>query len=264
MNNETARILCQINNDFYRNHHVAFSKTRNAPWQGWRRCLKVVRETLLAEQLDDARGLQGLAIFDLACGNLRFERFLASELLEASLSFFAVDNCDGLVPQMPNVTYQSLDILAELTEGQHINDRLEAPACDLSASFGFMHHIPLREQRVETVSALIRQTRPDGLVILSFWQFLNDEGLSGKAKLAHECALSELRAQGTVLDDLDGSDFLLGWENRSGAYRYCHSFSESEIDELVESAADRATVVSRFMADGRTGNLNTYLVLKVL
>ena len=264
MNSETAKTLCQINNDFYRNHYLSFSETRKSAWHGWRRCLEVVRETLLAEQSDDAGEQKGLTIFDLACGNLRFERFMASGLPEASLSFYAVDNCDGLVPQMSNVTYQSLDILAELMEGQRINDRLEAPICDLSVSFGFMHHIPLQEQRAEIVSTLIRQTRPGGLVILSFWQFLNDEGLSSKAKLAHECGLSELRARGTALDDLGEGDFLLGWENKPGAYRYCHSFSEAEVDELVESAADKATAVSRFMADGRTGNLNTYLMLRVL
>jgi len=223
-----------------------------------------------------------------------------SELPEVPLTFYAVDNCDELVPQMSNVTYQSLDILAELmkgrypmeltrgqyptelkerqyptelsevqypteySEGWHLNDSLEAPACDISVSFGFMHHIPLHNHRAEVLSTLIGQTRPSGLVIISFWQLLNDEGLSNKAQLTHEEALRDLRSQGLALADLGEGDFLLGWENKPGAYRYCHSFSDAEIDKLVESVAGRATVVSRFMADGRTGNLNTYLILKVL
>jgi len=306
MNAETAKTLCRINNDFYRNHHAAFSKTRERPWQGWRRCLDVVKRDLLEEQPSYAGKRQGyageqpsyaegrpsyagerssyagerqdasedgisyrktqqsLVVFDIACGNLRFERFLESELPETSLTFYAVDNCDGIVPQMPNVTYQSLDILVELTEGHPLIGLLKSPACDLSVSFGFMHHIPFQEQRVEVLSTLIRQTRPGGLVIVSFWQFLNDEALSVKAQMTHERALSELRAQGILLDNLDEGDFLLGWENKPGAYRYCHSFSEAEIERLVESVADKAIVVSRFAADGRTGNLNTYLILRVL
>ena len=132
---------------------------------------------------------------------------MTSELPETSLTFYAVDNCDELVPQMPNVTYQSLDILAELMEGQILIDLLEPPACNLSVSFGFMHHIPLQEQRVEILSTLIRQTHPGGLVIVSFWQFLNDEALYAKAQATHACALSELQAQGISFDNLDEGDF---------------------------------------------------------
>jgi hypothetical protein len=43
-------------------------------------------------------------------------------------------------------------------------------------------------------------------------------------------------------------------------YRYCHSFSDAEIDHLAASVAPEATVLSRFTSDGRTNALNTYLV----
>jgi SAM-dependent methyltransferase len=207
-----------------------------------------------------------LAVFDLACGNLRFEDFLTSALPETTFAFHAVDNCDSLVPPMSNVSYQSLDILDALQSGPCLNDRLVAPLCDLSVSFGFLHHVPLREYREEILANLVRQTRPGGFVIVSLWQFLNDEALAKRAQTTHERALEELG-----FPALDNNDYLLGWQNLPGTYRYCHHFSESEIDRLIESVAPKTTrasapsasLIARFTSDGRTANLNTYLILKV-
>ncbi|WP_281624914.1 hypothetical protein [Senegalimassilia anaerobia] len=48
-----------------------------------------------------------------------------------------------------------------------------------------------------------------------------------------------------------------------GLYRYCHHFDEPEIERLLAMVADSADLVSRFEADGKTGNLNEYVVLRV-
>lgn len=58
-------------------------------------------------------------------------------------------------------------------------------------------------------------------------------------------------------------DFVLGWQNVPGAYRYCHSFSDIELDQLVVACGDAAEEVVRFTADGRTGEMNAYVVLQV-
>jgi hypothetical protein len=112
--------------------------------------------------------------------------------------------------------------------------------------------------RVEILSSLVRQTRSGGIVVVSFWQFLSNGALAKKACSTHERALKDLQ-----LPALDTGDYLLGWQDMPDVYRYCHSFSEVEIDQLVEAVADKASVVSRFVADGRTKNLNSYVVLKV-
>ncbi len=251
MNTETTEILCGINNDFYRNHCASFSATRTAPWSGWHVCLDLVQEM-------EADAHTPLAVFDLACGNLRFESFLQAELPLLSLTYYAVDNCDALVSTMPHMYYQSLDILQTLQHGTRINDMLSAPPCNLSVCFGFMHHVPLREFRENILLSLIEQTRSGGYVVVSFWQFLNNETLKNKAQSTHERALKELS-----LEELDENDYILGWKNIPGAYRYCHSFSETEIDQLVAGVAGKAVLSSRFKSDGRTNDLNTYLVLKV-
>ena len=252
MNTKTAEILCKINNDFYRNQCASFSATRKSPWTGWQRC----RDVLEKENSDNC---QDFLVFDLACGNLRFETFLESAFVGANITFYAVDNCDELVPRTPLVNYQSLDVLNVLQKGLCISDQIEAPVCDLSVSFGFMHHVPLRNYREAILSALVEQTRSGGYVIVSFWQFLNNAPMAEKAQITHERALEEL-----ALPELEENDYLLGWKDIPGQYRYCHSFSEADIDQLIGSVASKATVVARFVSDGRTDNLNSYLVLKVL
>jgi hypothetical protein len=248
---KTAQLLCSINNDFYRKHCVSFSETRQLPWLGWTVCLDVLKTA-------HGNDCRALSIFDLACGNLRFEAFLSSALPGATLTFHAVDNCDSLVPASTHVNYQSLDILDVLQQNQRIGDCLTAPACDLAVAFGFMHHVPLQKYREQILLSLVGQTHSGGYVLVSFWQFLNNEAMGKKARVVHERARKELS-----VPELNTGDYLLGWKNIPGAYRYCHSFSDAEIDQLIGSVAEKASLVSRFVSDGRTNNLNAYLILKV-
>lgn len=292
MNIETAELLRRINNDFYREHCASFSSTRQAPWVGWRRCLDAMRRArpvIFAAQRAAAPGKgagaaacegacggaqadageegeasrQAFSVFDVACGNLRFEQFLLSELPGHKVALYATDSCEALVrearlAQAPSVRYQSLDVLEVLMHGESLPDAWEAPPCDAVVSFGFMHHVPLVEHRQALLAALIAQTRPGGLVAVSFWQFLNSPELARKACSTHRRALLDLD-----LPPLDEGDYLLGWMGAPGAYRYSHSFSDAEIDSLVASVSDRASVAARFSADGRTQNLNSYVVLQV-
>lgn len=223
-----------------------------------------------------------LSVFDLACGNLRFEAFLAKELADTDLAFHTADDCDALVKGAPwrpdpadgavlgNRTvgsirwhHQSLDVLAALdaeerSGGPALTEALQTPRCDLAVSFGFLHHIPLPRWREEVLATLAAKVRPGGFVIVSLWRFLENPLLARKAEATHEHALAELG-----LPPLDAGDRLLGWRDEPGAYRYCHSFTDGEIDALAASVGHAATEVARFRADGRDGALNSYLVLQV-
>lgn len=309
-------MLCAITSDFYAKHCDSFSETRQAPWNGWKRCLGLAESLAteagrgsgaprgckgedaevvgagrtcamdgpkLAGAADGARVSSGnaeLRVFDLACGNMRFESYLASALPGISFSFYTVDNCKGLLPEgvadgavaggqsaraiagrlgsHASVEHQNLDVAGCLVGGEDLGDRLHVPICDLSVSFGFMHHIPLPENRERVLSALIERTRSGGFVVVSFWQFMNNEAMAAKAREVHAVALEELG-----MPELDAGDFLLGWKNTPGAYRYCHSFSRAEIDGLIAGVADKIEVAARFSADGRTDDLNAYVVLRV-
>jgi len=270
MNAKTVEKLCQINKDFYQGHAASFSETRQSPWSGWGICLETIKDDCLRNAgfekacraqagVEDAVDNTPLhfSVFDLACGNLRFKAFLDSSLPRAEISYYAVDNCDDLVPTTVSVSYQNLDIMEILQKGLSFCDLSLAPQSDLSVCFGFMHHVPSQDYRKKVLASLIDQTRLGGYVLVSFWQFLNNKTMGERALAIHDKASRELG-----LKALDKNDFLLGWKNKPGVYRYCHSFSDTEIDQLAESVSEKTTVLSRFVADGRSENLNTYLVLR--
>ena len=251
MNAKTVEKLCKINSDFYQSHHVSFSATRSSPWPGWKRCLQHIEQILQGNQ-------RSCSVFDLACGNLRFEVFLDVSFPKDNITYYAVDNCEEIIPPDISADYQSLDILEILQRGQSIGDFIGAPLCDLSVTFGFMHHIPLKSYREEVLSSLVGQTRRGGYVIASFWQFAKIASMEKKLQAVHERACQEMGLEG-----LEDNDYLLGWMGIPGAYRYCHSFTEAEIDQLIEAVGGSANLVSRFVSDGKTENQNTYLVLQV-
>ena len=86
----TLRQLNALTSQFYERKAASFSATRQAPWRGWSRALDIIAQT------DGTFGRHPLAVLDLACGNLRFERFLA-ERSAGPLSVIALDNCGPLV-----------------------------------------------------------------------------------------------------------------------------------------------------------------------
>ena len=246
-----------------------------------------------AKTLRSEHARPALSVLDLACGNLRFEAFLAKELADTDLAFHTADDCDALVkgaPWRPDPAdgaalgnraagsirwhHQSFDVLAALDaegrsdgaaldaetpgSGPALTEALQTPRCDLAVSFGFLHHVPLPRWREEVLAALAAKVRPGGFVIVSLWRFLENPLLARKAEATHERALAELG-----LPPLDAGDRLLGWRDEPGAYRYCHSFTDGEVDALAASVGRAATEVARFRADGRDGALNSYLVLQV-
>ncbi len=272
----TARRLCDLTSEFYRANAESFSQTRQAPWEGWERALAAAG--VAAADANDpcpessvgasegSRSAAGpLRVLDLACGNLRFERFLAERLGAPRLRCFAVDNCDLLVDQaqtpgvLPSISFQNLDVIDALAAG-NLRKALAIPdaSCDLAATFGFMHHVPREVWRAELLRALTVKARPGGHVVVSFWRFLNSEKLAKKAFATTEQACAELD-----IPALPSNDFLLGWQDTRGLYRYCHHFDEPEIERLLAAVADVARPVARFAADGKTGNLNEYVILRV-
>lgn len=94
---------------------------------------------------------------------------------------------------------------------------------------------------------------------VSLWQFMNNSTLAAKAEVTHAQAI---KALGLAPGKLDEGDYLLGWKNVEGAWRYCHHFSDEEVGRLVAAVSNRAHVIDSFEADGRTGAMNRYVVLQ--
>ena len=269
VNRAFARQLIELNNRFYRENASSFSATRQAPWAGWEHVAKEARAVLPAGALD---GSHRLRVLDLACGNMRLAPFLAQAFPHARIDYTGIDasedladhSCD-LLKELSNLDahFIACDVLEPLL-GEHPappspdTDR----AHDLVCCFGFLHHVPSFELRAALVERLCQSTRPGGIAAISFWQFMHDERLAAKARDATASAKVRPPFLGFDAAQLENDDYLLGWQHASGGYRYCHSFEESELDELAQIAeAQDVHEIARFSADGKSGVLNRYLVL---
>ncbi len=282
MNDTTAAQLIALDNEFYCVHAASFSQTRQAPWEGWKRAWKTAYETLTLEPgravTNESHatnsGHKAIAarptcsVLDLACGNLRFERALTETAPEVQFFFDALDCCDELAmgeaaATIDNLTYRSTDILAELLAHHTLPaDALGHPTHDLTVCFGFMHHVPGFELRARVLETLIQATRPGGVVVISFWQFMNSTSIAAKARtLTQAVRESELCCQ---LDptQLEEGDYFLDWQSDTSVLRYCHHTSDAEIDRLLATVSNCVTELERYSADGRGGNLNRYVILK--
>lgn len=261
-----AQRLIELNNRFYRLNAPSFSRTRQAPWPGWERALEVAGEHLSHGQGDPDRPLR---VFDLACGNLRFEAFLA-ERADRPLELYGVDSCDelafdesGHADAVTGFMYRKLDVLEALMDKSRSGAALlaDVPAADLSVCFGFMHHVPGAELREDVLRMLLARTRAGGIAAVSFWTFAEDPRLARKAVGATARAAKEPPFKGFSTRSFEPGDYLLDWQG-AAPYRYCHSFGEDEVSRLAEAVSGDADEVGRLSADGRAGNLNRYLILR--
>ena len=153
---------------------------------------------------------------------------------------FEIDE-EALANEFPFVRFQKMDVLGRLVHEADLAAAFEAPPCQLVSCFGLFHHVPGARYRAALLDALVRCAKPGGFVAVSLWQFMDEPGIAAKAQAVHAQALLD---------------------NVPGAYRYCHHFTDGEVDGLVASVAGRARLVARFSSDGRTGALNTYVVLQ--
>ena len=241
MDRFTAQRMSALTSEFYALVGDSFSRTRASAWPGWERVLD-----LLA-----SRG-EGLEVLDVACGNLRFERALFPRVPHAHVQ--AIDSCDAMAQDDdPRISFAHCDIAEVLLGGA---DLPVLSPCDAAVCFAFMHHLPLFEQRVRLMEALVGAVKPGGVVAVSFWQFADDERLMRKAQAATEEAREQHDLRG-----LGAGDYLMGWQDVPGVYRFCHHCSDDEIDRLID-AVPQARVAERYRADGMSGELNQYVILE--
>lgn len=251
----TAEQLSCITSEFYAQQAQSFSATRQAPWQGWQKCLEAMPQLLAGEKP---------SVLDIGCGNLRFARFLCDKAGIVPAKYFAVDNCRPLVEsgdvdeQVSELAFIELDVIKSLLDNT-LSLQLTVPACDLVVAFGFLHHVPGAKNRLRLLRTLLEKAKPGGFVCISFWQFMNNQKLADKA---HETTAQGLQALGIDASELEKNDYLIGWQDKADIWRYCHHFSQEELDKLLVSLGSDVQVCEQFSADGKENNLNRYVILQ--
>lgn len=267
----TVQRLLQVNRDFYAAISAPFHQTRGSIAEGMVRALNELypnkdegreprakgqgEETLVLDsETASPHGPWPLAlrVLDAGCGNGRFARALAEYL--PSLDYVGLDanadllaNAQWQIEDLPNVrgTFLEADLTADLPS-------LPFEKFDLVASLAVLHHMPGRALRQRIVDRLAEVTRSDGRLLLSTWQFLDSERLAARQQPWADVGLSDA--------DVEPGDALLPWDQGVHALRYVHLIDEAEIADLAARAGMK--VIHTFRADGKTGNLSLYAILR--
>jgi len=252
---KTRARLDAINHDFYDAFAEEFSATRDHPWAGW-------------DRVTAAPGEGALRVLDVGCGNGRFATFL-EERTPGPIVYLGVDANEVLLTQArrrPRGGRASLDF--ERYELLSARFRTEPPPgpYDLIVLFGVLHHVPSFEARRALLSLLGGLLAAGGRLVVTLWRFAEDERLQKRilpwrdynARARHPIDRSQL----------EPGDHLLRWGAGGGAAappRYCHFHDDAETEELirrVEGSGLGLSLSERFRADGKSGELNEYLVFE--
>jgi SAM-dependent methyltransferase len=238
MSPETVLALNEINRRFYRTSAEEFSASRDYPWLGWERIVGGLPEP-------------PQSVLDVGCGNARFGAYLAAWLggefsylgLDASAELLDLARKRSDLP--PDTTLMERDLVGGSSE-----EALPGGQYSLVAAFGLLHHVPSFERRCELLGQLADRLEPGGRLAVSLWRFGAFE------RFRHKQVPFEPPVETA---DLEPGDVLLSFGAKPGAVRYCHFLDEEEIDRLLDAVA--LPCLDRFVADGREGALNGYLVL---
>lgn len=251
--NSTIGKLNQINHNFYQKVGTQFDATRQKSWPGW--------ETLWTKLSD--LGAAPQAVADIGCGNGRFLNFLAEKGFAGK--YLGVDSSALLLEfakQLASDIATSANISAEFNEIDLVVDQdalikqLTSLNPDLIVLFGVMHHIPSTKFRTYFIKSLAASLKPGGYLCFTTWEFQSDPRYSARSLNSNEIAaeFGEL--------ELEEGDFILDWKRGERAFRYCHAYSNDEVNEIVENAGLK--IAETFLADGKNSSLNRYYILRRL
>jgi tRNA (uracil-5-)-methyltransferase TRM9 len=238
MTEATVQKLNNVNKAFYDSVAQYFDNSRQYSWEGWEIIFNL-QSTIFNYQTD--------RVLDVGCGNGRFYEFLEGKEFQGE--YVGIDSNAFLLARAEQKGSQPLMkvVNADVLGNWSVEEKY-----DLIVVFGVMHHIPSFTRRLELIKKLEQYLAPNGTLVLSFWNFMDDERIARKVADWKEIDLQP--------DEVEKDDYLLSWDRGTRALRYCHYFSEEEITTYVHESGLKE--ISRFKAEGKDKNLNTYLVLQ--
>ena len=297
MDTQVAHILNDATSAFYCRCAQSFSDTRQSPWRGWEPLLPPLKALC---DSTDGRPLRILDVGCGNGRFLRFlEQHLPSQALaytgidnceglrcfveapESSSHPTAPLSQDSVISPLhpsgeseaPPATPSSspaeapahhsantlipVDLMSALIDEQPLEQVIPSEPFDVVVCFGVLHHGPGTNLRSSLIQQLASRVAPRGILACSLWRF--DRSASLRAK-AEQGTPERLHALGLSAADLEAGDWLLGWQQDPEAIRYCHCFSDAEVQELSQVPCPPLTLTETYDADGASGNLNTYLL----
>lgn len=236
MQPEIIRRLNELTIQFYQHHAPSFSASRSSAWAGWHELLPFFTTT------------GPVSVLDVGCGNGRFAQFLEQNRI--NYHYLGIDQSTKLI-QIAQKQVKNCQFMVE--DCTTITNCLQKNEYSHIVVFGVLHHVPDQVKRLELLKKLASLSTENGYIFASFWQPLK----AGDRFIKKQLSSEKFHIQPTELED---GDLLLGWENSHDYARYCHSFSDQEIDWYIAQLSKKLSLVQRFSADGKTSNLNQYVV----
>jgi len=248
MDKKTVEKLKNLNKQFYKVQAKSFSDTRQVHWPGWEKLMDEFVDKFVDSKKD------GLRILDIGCGNGRFLKWLIQNKIDKG-EYMGVDFSEELINRaregMENtktkmkIDFENFDVMQPGSLKGKFSELF-----DRIIIFGVMHHVPGFENRLRFLKEAVSLLEKNGRIYLTLWQFSKSSRLK-KLIIRHE------------LEGLEEGDFLLDWD-KSGLPRYCHNFSDEEVEQLKSELQKMGLkVVNEYNADGKEGNLNRYLILSL-
>ena len=239
MDEKTITELNAINRNFYAITATEFDQTRGTAWQGWQDLPSYI-------SVDDDSPLQ---VLDVGCGNGRFGVFLA-EQLQRPIHYHGIDNSDKLLDFARNTLSAYPHLTAQIEHQDIVENPPDEQQYDLVVLFGVIHHIPGFEHRQQFIKLLAERVKQGGLLVFAAWRFYDFDRFKKRLVTWDD----------ELIEQVEKHDYLLDWRRGEVALRYCHYVDDDEHQALIE--ATELETINTYRADGFTGTVNQYSVLK--
>ncbi|HZQ07310.1 MAG TPA: class I SAM-dependent methyltransferase [Anaerolineae bacterium] len=238
MDAELVNKLLEINRTFYSQFGEAFSDTRSS-------------ERLNIEPFQKYLA-NNIRLLDVGCGNGRLAHTL--ETAGYSLDYIGVDASSRLIAraQDDRVTLRHIHAqfrLADLTTPNWSKSVQDTAPFDVIIALAVFHHIPSFELRVQVLSELRTLLKPNGIFIMSNWQFTQNERLQKKIVPWNTLGIDPAR--------LEDGDALIDWKRGGIGYRYVHLLQPTKVEQLAR--ASNFIVLNQFYADA---DMNLFSILQ--
>lgn len=260
MKNNTKLKLNDINSQFYQKYGEYFSDSRQYFWDGW-------KHTSFFSEIENLfTHKDKINVLDVGCGNGRFFEFLNGKF-ENKFDYIGIDSSEILLNiakekfETQNSKFKFFDILNESNWTDKFNNLFDLIVC-----FGVVHHIPSVENLGQILKEMKNLTTDDGLITLSVWQFFNDEKLRSKILDKNDPFLHRFLQKFNLSTlDLGENGFIMDFkrsnqEDEVRGFRFCRKYTQEEILFTIKKI--ELKMIESYNADGKSGDLNKYFLLK--
>jgi SAM-dependent methyltransferase len=251
MDHPTRDALRALNRAFYRARADDFAATRDHPWPGWERL-----------PLPAAAATPGaLRVLDVACGNGRLAPALRARIGHG-FAYTGIDESPAMLRHARAALARTHDVVGDLRAIDVLEPdpdaTLPAGPFDLVVAFGLLHHVPGRATRTRLLACLAGRVAPGGVLAFTAWQFADRPRFAGRIVPWR----GEPGSPGPAIDPgrLEPGDHLVAFGAADEPLRYCHHCDDAELDALASALP--LEPLDRYAADGRSGDLNRYVVLR--